>query len=58
MEAMREKNKEGRQGDCGLSAFDVKSLRQKNSRAECCCTCTGSLWCHKSQEMEKMKVER
>lgn len=25
-----------------LSAFDVKSLRQKHSGAECCPTCTGS----------------
>lgn len=31
----------------GLSAFDVKSLRQKHSRAECCSTCAGSPRCQR-----------
>lgn len=29
----------------GLSMFDVKSLRQKHSRAECCSTCAGNPQC-------------
>lgn len=35
---------QGRQleGRWGLSAFDVKSLRQKRSGAECCSTCSGN----------------
>lgn len=40
-EAMRRQHKEGGGGGY-LSAFDVKSLRQKHSGAECCSTCTGS----------------
>lgn len=46
-EAMRRQHIEGGVGGWGggmgyLSAFDVKSLRQKHSGAECCPTCTGS----------------
>lgn len=35
-------DKGGSWGRRGLSAFDVKSLRQKRSRAECCSTCCGN----------------
>lgn len=34
-------------GRGGLSAFDVKSLRQKHSGAECCSTCTRNPWCQR-----------
>lgn len=34
-------------GGRGLSAFDVKPLRQKHSGAECCSTCAGSPRCQR-----------
>lgn len=43
----REEQGEGGEGKHGLSAFDVKSLRQKHSRAECCSTCAGSPRCQR-----------
>lgn len=42
-----EEQGEGGEGKQGLSAFDVKSLRQKHSRAECCSTCAGSPQCQR-----------
>lgn len=44
---MGEKGKGGVVGGVGLSAFDVKSLRQKHSRAECCSTCAGNPQCQR-----------
>lgn len=50
-------------GGGGLSAFDVKSLRQKHSGAECCSTCTGNPRCQRQHgdgedEGEKKKNRR
>lgn len=42
---MGEKDKGGEGG--GLPAFDVKSLRQKHSRAECCSTCAENPRCQR-----------
>lgn len=48
----------GREGNGGgvLSSFDVKSLRQKHSGAECCSTCAGTRSVTGSPEMEKIKA--
>lgn len=39
------KGQERKVGRGSLSAFDVKSLRQKHSGAECCSTCAGNPQC-------------
>lgn len=55
-EAVRKQGEEGGDGrkgqgrdmrGGGLSAFDVKSLRQKHSGAECCSTCAGNPQCQR-----------
>lgn len=47
-EGWRERGtREGGEGKRGLSTFDVKSLRQKHSRAECCSTCAGNPQCQR-----------
>lgn len=44
---MGEEDEGGRgAGGSVLPSFDVKSLRQKHSGAECCSTCAGNPQCH------------